>query len=84
MDLTQPIYCRICGQPVDPAKDVLFGAAGKPLFAAHAGDCAHKVKQGVGILGQTIKGLLRQKAPRALDLLSTAVELAGQVQQRRE
>jgi hypothetical protein len=75
----EPIYCRICGQPVDPAKDVMFGAAGKPLFAAHSGDCANKVKQGVGILGQTLQGLIRQKAPRAFDVLNTAVQLAGQV-----
>jgi hypothetical protein len=82
MGLQQPIYCRICGQAVNPQHDVLFGAAGRPLFAAHAGACEAKVRQGVGLIGQTLQGLLRQKAPRAFDLLNTAVQLAGQMQHR--
>jgi hypothetical protein len=74
-------YCRVCGQPVDPTKDVMFGAAGRPLFAAHEGACADKVRQGAGLLGDTLRGLLRQKAPRASAVFETAAKVMSQVQQ---
>jgi hypothetical protein len=80
--MDQPIYCRICGEAVNPRDDVMFGAAGHPLFAAHAGDCEAKVRQGVGLISQTLQGLVRQKAPRVSELLGTVVRLAGQVQHK--
>lgn len=82
MELQTTHYCRICGQPVDPQRDIMFGAAGRPLFAAHAGECEAKVRQGVGLIGQTLQGLLRQKAPQVFELLGTAVKLAGQIQHK--
>ena len=74
--MSDPIYCRVCGLPVDPKKDVLFGALGKPLFAVHAGRCQNTVHDGVGLVGRTLRGLLHQKAPQAAAVLETVVAAA--------
>jgi len=71
-----PIYCRVCGLPVDPEKDILFGAFGKPLFAAHAGKCASTVHNGVGLVGRTLRGLIHHKSPKAGAVLETIISAA--------
>jgi len=76
--MVEPVYCRICGERIT-SDGVMFGAAGRPMFAAHNGACADKVRAGAGILGQALRGLLRQKAPRASQALDTVVELAQQM-----
>lgn len=67
------IHCKVCGLAVDPATDVLFGAAGKPLFAAHTGACADLVRAGTKVVGNTLRNLLVLKAPRTAAMLDTIV-----------
>ncbi len=76
----EPIYCRVCGLPVDPKEDILFGAWGKPLFAAHRGKCEQTVNNGVSLVGRTFRGLLMEKAPRAAVLLETVISASRKVQ----
>lgn len=67
------IRCKVCGLAVDPKVDVLFGAIGRPLFAAHAGACSDFVRSGTKVVGNTLRGLLMLKAPRAVAMLDSIV-----------
>ena len=67
--------CKICGKPVDPQVDILFGALGKPLFAAHAERCAPFVRettQGVGVLAWN---LLKVRQPEVASSLLGGVNM---------
>lgn len=77
--------CKVCGRPVDPRVDVLFGALGRPLFAAHTGECANTVRAGTQAAGALAKGLLQARAPtvaRFLDLFTASFRHHKQAQQK--
>lgn len=77
--MSSAIHCKVCGKPVDPAVDILFGALGNPLFAAHAVGCAPFVRettQGVGALGWS---LLRVRKPELASSLLGGVNMAKRV-----
>lgn len=81
--MSDPIYCRVCGEQVSPQEGVLFGAAGKPLFATHQGRCAEAVRSGASVVKQMLGGLLRKKAPRALEMFQAALEIRRQLEQHK-
>lgn len=77
--MPEPIPCRVCGERVDPATDVLFGTLGRPMFAAHsqprAGQtvsCANMVREGANVVGKLASWALQRKAPRVWSALQMA------------
>jgi hypothetical protein len=69
------LRCKVCGRPVDPTKDIVFGAAGKPLFVAHATGCAPLVRNTMNSAGKLAFGVLERRAPEVLKLLRSARRL---------
>jgi len=72
-------HCKVCGEAVDPSEDVLFGALGRPLFAAHSGVCADQVRKGAKFAFDVTTTLLQKKAPDAVRVFGSLVTLAKQL-----
>ena len=68
--------CKICGKPVDPNKDILFGALGKPLFAAHAEGCASFVRETTQEAGKLAVNLFKARQPALYNNLLGGIAMA--------
>jgi hypothetical protein len=75
-ELAPQMLCKVCRQPVDPKVDVLFGALGRPLFAAHKERCAPFVRDVTQRLGGLTKTLLQAKKPELYAKVTDGVDLA--------
>lgn len=71
--------CKVCGKPVNPDKDILFGALGNPLFAAHAEVCAPLVRDTTQTAGRIALDLLQARKPELHKSLIDSVAMAKRV-----
>jgi hypothetical protein len=71
--------CRVCGNLVNPARDVAFGVAGKVLFVAHAGRCADFIRSTSQSAGKLARLLLEAKQPKLMHNLRQGAQIAQRV-----
>lgn len=79
----QVMRCAVCGEALVPGGDnVLFGAAGKPLFGTHEGPCAATIRDTVQGAGRVAHSLLKRRVPwlaQGAEVVKGLLKLQGEL-----